>query len=121
MVVLDGDDGLHRVGDVEVGDGVYWDGDAVLGDHVLGFDVDCDGLQVDFHHPIDERDDENRPGPFGPFSRLRRTMTPRSYSRTLLTAAASTLVAMAKPYGTDGIDVFMGMALSGVGRRTPTR
>ena len=67
VVVLDGDDGLHRVGDVEVGDGVYWDGDAVLGDHVLGFDVDCDGLQVDFHHPIDERDDEKQARPFWAF------------------------------------------------------
>ena len=73
---------------------------------VLGFDVHGDGLQVDFHHPIDEWDDESRPGPpFGPFGRPRRKMALRSYLRTILTAAATnsttTIAAMANPYRTD--------------------
>jgi hypothetical protein len=104
QVVLDGHHRAHRVDHVEVGDGVHPQGDVVLGDDVLGRDVGGDGLEVDLHHPVDDRDDEEQAGPLAPITRPSRKMTPRSYSLTILMAAtAARPPRRARPRGRRGL------------------
>ena len=87
-VVLDLNDRVVRLDDPEVGDRIHTDRDVVLRDHLLRRDVERHRAQVDLDHPVDDRDQEEEPGPFGSgSSRPRRKITPRSYSRAILTAA----------------------------------
>ncbi len=57
-VVLDLHDRGLRLDDPEVGDGVDAHRDVVLRDHLLRRDVERHRPQVDLHHPVDERDEE---------------------------------------------------------------
>ena len=63
--VLDLHDGVARVDNAEVGDGVDLDRDVVLGDRFLRRDVERHDAQVHLHHPIDDRDDEEEAGSLG--------------------------------------------------------
>jgi len=56
--VLDLDDRVLRRDDPEVRDGVHAYRHIVLRDHVLRRDVEGDRPQVDLHHPVDDRDEE---------------------------------------------------------------
>ena len=62
LVVLNRDDRTYGVDHVEVGHRVHPQRDVVLCDHVLGRDIGGDRLQVDLHHAVDERDDEEQAG-----------------------------------------------------------
>ncbi len=64
-IVLDTNDGRFGVHDAEVRDGVHSHRDVVAGDRLLARDVERHGTQVDLHHAIDNRDDEEDAGPAG--------------------------------------------------------
>ena len=75
---------LDGVDHVEVGDGVHPHRHVVLRDDVLRRDVHRDGLQVDPHHPVDDRDDEEQARTLG-----RRSPGPAGRSRHARTRARS--------------------------------
>ena len=57
-VVLDLDDRRVRLDDAEVRDGVDPHGHVVLRDHLLRRDVQRHRAQVDLHHAVDDRDQQ---------------------------------------------------------------
>ena len=61
-MVGDVHDGGHGVQDVEVDDRVYAHGDVVFGDRLLARHVHRDRTQIDLHHPLDDRDDDEEAG-----------------------------------------------------------
>ena len=61
--VLDLDDRVLRLDDPEVGDRVHPHGDVVLRDHLLRGHVQGDRAQVDLHHPVDDRDQQEEARP----------------------------------------------------------
>jgi hypothetical protein len=61
--VLDLHDRVLRLHDPEVGDRVHPHRDVVLGDDFLGRDVERDRAQVDLHHPVDDRDQDEEAWP----------------------------------------------------------
>ena len=65
LIVLDIDDGLARIDDLEVDDGVDADGDVVAGDALLSGNRHRDDLEIDLLQIVDERDDRRQPGRFG--------------------------------------------------------
>ena len=67
MIVRDLDDRALGIDDAEIEDGVHLDRDVVARNHVLRRHVIDDHAQVDAHHLLDERHDQER-GP-GPWSR----------------------------------------------------
>ena len=64
-VVGDLGHGVLGVQHAEVQDGAHPDRDVVAGDDFLGRDLQGDDAQVDLHHPVDERDDEEQARPLG--------------------------------------------------------
>ena len=87
--VLDLDDRPVRVDHPEVGDGVDPRRDVVAGDHLLRRDVQGHRPQVDPHHPVDHRDQEDQPGPLLGDQAAEPEETPRWYSRSTRIAKAS--------------------------------
>ena len=82
--VLDLDDRVLRVDDAEVDHRVHLHRDVVARDHVLRRHVEHDGAQVDAHHLLDARDDDDRaPAPSRAGSARAGTPPPRSYSRRM--------------------------------------
>src|SRR5262249_23025652 len=58
----DFDDRLIGVDDAKVENGVHLDGNVILGDHVLRWDVPGDGAQIDSNPALDHRKYVNDPG-----------------------------------------------------------
>jgi hypothetical protein len=58
--VLDLNDRRLRLDDPEIGDRVYTRRHVVLGDYVLRRDVERDRAEVDPHHPVDDRDQDEQ-------------------------------------------------------------
>jgi hypothetical protein len=65
QVALDVHDGVDRIDDPEVGDGVDARRHVVARDDLLRRNVQGDGPQVDAHHAIDDRDEQDEPGALG--------------------------------------------------------
>jgi len=62
-VVLDRDHALVRLEHLEVHHGVDLHRDVVLGDHLLRRHVQRDGAQGDLDHFLEQRDQDDQPGP----------------------------------------------------------
>ena len=85
--VRDLDDRSLRVDDAEVKDGIDLDRDIVARDHVLRRHVLHHDPQIDLHHLLHERNEDDETGPFTPVKRPSVKTTPRSYSLKMRMAA----------------------------------
>ena len=63
--VVHADDGLYRVGDPEVDDGIDLQRDVVGRDGGLGGNVDHLDTEIDFDDPVNSRNAEDEPGALG--------------------------------------------------------
>ena len=83
-MVDDLDDGVVRVDDAEVDDGVHLDRDVVARDALLARHVHRHRAQVDLHHAVDDRQEDEQARSLGADrGGPSRKMTPRSYSDTM--------------------------------------
>ena len=58
-------DGLFRIDHPEIHHRIHLNRDVIQGDYILSGHVEHDGAQAHLHHPVDDRDQNDQPRPFG--------------------------------------------------------